>query len=213
MAVGLFFVCGYACNVSVLSVKTDLMDWCPQLSLIRLQQVSPPPPPWLTAHRSCAHLSLLEGGRQRDLECLGPWLLYCSPVRTIVQRCIIRAHHLSPSGRCRVSALHKESPLHSKSFFFLAERKKAQIFLFFFTESPVLVCQIMQHKCLQGMFWMVLLCTEKWKICVSIWQQFTPAMPTVYNAKSKNDSDVADWASYQKTPLFCIFTFLNTYTG
>lgn len=91
------------------------------------------PPPMIDSSQvRRPSLSLLEGGRQRDLECLGPWLLYCLPVRTIVQRCIIRAHHLSPSGRCRVSALHKESPLHSKSFFFLAERKKAQIFLFFF---------------------------------------------------------------------------------
>lgn len=121
-------------------------------------------------------LSLLEGGRQRDLECLGPWLHYCSPVRTIVERCIIRARHLSPSGRCRVSALHEKSPLHSKSSFFIFGWKEESTdfsvfcFVFFFTGSPVMVCQIMRHKCLQGMCWMVLLYAETWKIWVSIWQ-------------------------------------------
>lgn len=60
-AVGFFFcVCGYACNVSVWSVKTDLMDWCPQLSLIRLQQVSPMID---SSQVSRPSLSLLEGGR------------------------------------------------------------------------------------------------------------------------------------------------------
>lgn len=34
----------------------------------------------------------------------------------------------------------------------------------------------------------------------------------VYNVESKNDSGVADWVFYPKTPLFCIFTFLNAYT-
>lgn len=125
-------------------------------------------------------LSLLEGGRRRDLECLGPWLLYCSPVRTIVQRCIIRTHHLSPSGRCRVSALHKESPLHSKSlFFFFGWKEESTDFsfsFFFFTESPVLVCQIMHHKCVSrecfGCCCVSLKCERVW---VSIWQQFTPS--------------------------------------
>lgn len=59
-AVGLFCVCGYACNVSVWTVKTDLMDWCPQLSLIRLQQVSPMID---SSQVSGPSLSLLEGGR------------------------------------------------------------------------------------------------------------------------------------------------------
>lgn len=127
-------------------------------------------------------LSLLEGGRRRDLECLGPWLLYCSPVRTIVQRCIIRTHHLSPSGRCRVSALHKESPLHSKFFFFFFFGWKEEStdfsfsFFFFFTESPVLVCQIMHDKCVSrecfGCCCVSLKCGRVW---VSIWQQFTPS--------------------------------------
>lgn len=59
-AVQLFCVCGYACNVSVWSVKTDLMDWCPQFSLIRLQQVSPMIDSSQVIRPS---LSLLESGR------------------------------------------------------------------------------------------------------------------------------------------------------
>lgn len=59
-AEGLFCVSGYACNVSVWSVKTDLMDQCPQLSLIRLQQVSPMID---SSQVSSPSLNLLEGGR------------------------------------------------------------------------------------------------------------------------------------------------------
>lgn len=53
-------------------------------------------------------------------------------------------------------------------FLFLAESKKAQIFLlvffFIFAESPVLVCQITQHECLQGTCWTATLYAEMWKI-------------------------------------------------
>lgn len=115
------------------------MDRCPQLSLIGLQQVSPHPPMIDSPQVIRPSLSLLEGGRQRDLECLGPWLLYCSPVRTIAQCCVIRARHLSPFGGCRESALHEEFMKDSSTpfkilyfFLFWAESKKAQIFLFFF---------------------------------------------------------------------------------
>lgn len=63
-AVGLFCVCGYACNVSVWSVKTDLMEQCPQLSLIRLQQVSPPTLSMIDSSQvSRPSFGLLEGGR------------------------------------------------------------------------------------------------------------------------------------------------------
>lgn len=76
-------------------------------------------------------------------------MLYCLPVRTIVQLCIIRACHLSPSGRRRISALHKEPPATIfKILFLFGSKKKGTDFS---TELLVLVCQIVSPKCLLGM--------------------------------------------------------------
>lgn len=108
----------------------------------------PPPPPMIDSPQVIRpSLSLLEGGRQRDLERLGPWLLYCSPVRTVVRRCVIRARHPSPFGGCRESALYEEfvkdssTPFKTLYFFLcLAESKKTQIFLFVFFNFRWISC-------------------------------------------------------------------------
>lgn len=133
-----------------------------------------PTPRWLTAHRSSTHLSVcyrVGGG-----EIWNVWDPDCFIAR--LSEPLYSAVLLGPAishlleGARSAWRIH---PLHSKSHFFMFGWKQGStdfsvFFIFIFAESPVLVCQLTQHECLQGTCWTAPLYTEMWKIWDSIWQ-------------------------------------------